>query len=178
MAVRIASWKFERDGSDLCNSAPQAMFVRWQLCIAYHFNQDCRCKESCHASLRFAWKQWNTNLQLPNTNVFTTDEHLPAAPCQPCGCCCPSWRFPPMASLLQAKLNCVRLLLPGKPTRRGSHEICRIIWLFVLHVFCRHVLYVTFKWCLFWHMLSNTLGVNLMIQIFCSSSWDPGIVIS
>ena len=49
MAVRIASWKFERDGSDLCNSAPQAMFVRWQLCIAYHFNQDCRYKASCHS---------------------------------------------------------------------------------------------------------------------------------
>ena len=91
-------------------------------------------------SSRFAWKQWNTNLQLPNTNIFTTDKRLAAAPCHPCGCCCPSWRFPPMASLLQAKLNCVRLSLPGKPTGRGSHQSCKTIWL-VRWFFCRHGLY-------------------------------------
>ena len=44
--------------------------------------------KSMSLSSRFAWKQWNTNLQLPSTNTFTADEHL-AAPCHPCGCCRP-----------------------------------------------------------------------------------------
>ena len=103
-------------------------------------------------SSRFAWKQCNTNLQLQNTNISTTDKRLAAAPCHPCGCCCPSWRFPPMASLLQVKLNCVRLSLPGKPTRRGSHQTCKTIWL-VRWIFCRHGLYdiiwLAVKWCVF-----------------------------
>lgn len=63
-----------------------------------------------------------THLQLTNTL---------ATPCHPCLCCCRSWRFLPMVSLLQVQLNCVLLLLAGKPTGRGSHEI--ISWASMMH---------------------------------------------
>ena len=89
----------------------------------HHFNQDCSNK-SFETDLLKTICNGKSDLQSYKIH------QNPSSASQPCLPCCawwhswPPWHAAPMASLLEAKLTCELLLLPGKPAaQRGFHWI-------------------------------------------------------
>ena len=102
-------------------------------------------------SSRFAWKQWTTNLQLPNTNIFTTHWQTPAC------CTMPSmWVLLPflvvpaygIAFTSKAELRAAVVAWETKTERLPSDLQNNLVGSVVL--LQTWVIWLAVKWCVFW----------------------------